>query len=516
MSILPVNSQPDLSALGFDAAAQRRQSLLKGLIGLGLGLAGAQRGQGLIGAAQGFAGGVDQGSQDYKDEWLQGLKYKQLIQDQNDLQARSDFLKSLESPTQYSVGMSVPQDLGLATGTGPDGTNKVSGGRTGPGGAPTGTTPTVEIPPTIDPNNPFAGIPDNVKQAALTLVRTGDEAGAIKLIVDYQTKEPDKPVSLGEGGILVDPVTHQTIASNPKEFKPSIIQRQVAPGVVEPGYWGQDMKWVSTGERVKTSEGPQTTSVITLLMPDGKLKGFPNTDIAGVTAALQAGAVEPQRNSMVVETSPDGTQTITVGGTSPSGLTKPTQTKVQEDLLANGGKIATVNQIMQKFKPEYQQIGTKLGATWNTLKDKAGLTLAPEDQKNLQDYSSFVASSGQNLSQVVKELAGSAVTPSEAARILTYVPNAGNGVFDGDSPTVFKSKMDNFQKSLMMVQARLAYIQNHQNFSIDQIPLDSMPALMQSRGDELKAAYAKQNLEGQALDDAVTSQLAREFGLVGK
>src|SRR5262249_38634897 len=156
---------------------------------------------------------------------------------------------------------------------------------------------------------------------------------------------------------------------------------------------GQKVYTDKGGNRFATPQ-PTNTSVVTLQMPDGKLQGFDAQDRAGIQAALQAGAIEPQRNGIVMTTGPDGEQTISIGGASASQLTKATATDVQKDLRAVNDKIASVNQIAQNFQPYYQTGWAKLDFAWQANKEKLGYNLDDASKKELGDYTTFVASAG--------------------------------------------------------------------------------------------------------------------------
>ena len=123
-------------------------------------------------------------------------------------------------------------------------------------------------------------------------------------------------------------------------------------------------------------------------------------------------------------------------------LSKGTQGKLEEELLATGNAASRLNQIKSTFRPEYLNIQFRGQQEWNTLKDKFS-SLDPKDKAVLQGYSTYKQNSINNLNQTIKDLTGAAMGVQEAERIIAGAPNAGTGIFDGDSPTNFETKLNN-------------------------------------------------------------------------
>jgi hypothetical protein len=139
--------------------------------------------------------------------------------------------------------------------------------------------------------------------------------------------------------------------------------------------------------------------------------------------------------------------------------------------------------------------------------------LSPQDVETLRDFSQFRQNSINNLSQTIKDLTGAAMGIQEADRIMAGMPNAGTGLFDGDSPTEFKAKLDNVTKQMRNVEARNAYILR-KGLSFKDIPLDNVPKLINDRAAELAREYRVdlKNATPTQLS-AIKRQLAVEFGI---
>lgn len=97
--------------------------------------------------------------------------------------------------------------------------------------------------------------------------------------------------------------------------------------------------------------------------------------------------------------------------------------------------------IREKFNPEYLTLGGKAGMMWSEMKDRIS-EIDESEKVKLRDFSSFKRRTIDNVNKTLNELSGAAVSPQEAIRIRNSLPDGGDGLFDGDSPTVFKAKLD--------------------------------------------------------------------------
>jgi len=127
---------------GYDPDAARWAQISRALLEAGARVASAPRDQAVGQGLQGFIEGSDAGKQNYEDGLLNELKWGELGRRKEQEKANPAYFDPLVGNTApHAAGISVPADLGYAGGTGPYGMNKTSGGRTRPGGAPTGSTP---------------------------------------------------------------------------------------------------------------------------------------------------------------------------------------------------------------------------------------------------------------------------------------------------------------------------------------------------------------------------------------
>lgn len=192
---------------------------------------------------------------------------------------------------------------------------------------------------------------------------------------------------------------------------------------------------------------------------------------------------------------------------------KGTVKDLQTSLLESGSRLSMYNQIESQFKPEYLQPKFKAGQAWSAIKEKSGANLAPEEKQSLAQFSQFKQNTLNNLSQTIKALTGASMGIQEAARIEAGLPSAGQGIFDGDSPTEFQAKLNNTMKELRLVEARNAYILR-KGLSFKDIPLDNVPKLINDRASELAKEYKVDLKKATPTQmNAIKRQLSVEFGI---
>jgi hypothetical protein len=191
-------------------------------------------------------------------------------------------------------------------------------------------------------------------------------------------------------------------------------------------------------------------------------------------------------------------------------LSKTTASDVEKGVITTADAVTRLNNIQFSYRPEYQNIGFRTKQAWGTLKDKFG-GLSPAEKTQLTNYSQYRQNSLQNLNQTIKDITGAAMGVQEAERIIATLPNAGAGIFDGDSPTEFESKLNNGISQTKYALARKNYALR-KGLNWESTPLDKMPSIINERG----AAIAKQyNLDPRKAADlqTINRQLAAEFGV---
>ncbi len=205
--------------------------------------------------------------------------------------------------------------------------------------------------------------------------------------------------------------------------------------------------------------------------------------------------------------------------TGPMAPGKTAQGKVDEGILDTTRNLMQLDQIAGQFKPEFQRFQNKAGFLALKAKDST-VGLTNKEKQDLTDYTNYRRNAFNTLNEYIKSITGAAMSEAEAVRIRKGMPDPGDGLFGGDSPTEFKAKLDDAMKSTKMAVARLSYIKRN-GMSLEDgkgnavIPLERMPHLMNERGKAIEAELkiAQPNADAKALKSAVRRQLSTEFGL---
>lgn len=155
---------------------------------------------------------------------------------------------------------------------------------------------------------------------------------------------------------------------------------------------------------------------------------------------------------------------------------KGTLSKLEEKIANESDHLSTLNRIVEEHGPnirKYQSWGFRGKQVWNGIIDATTGNLNEKALKENYDYTRFRATSAHQMNTVIKAMLGSAVTASEAGRILLELPNAGDGgwtdVFNGDKPNQYIAKLNTAIESSKAAIARAAYLRNLQGWTPEQI-----------------------------------------------
>lgn len=205
--------------------------------------------------------------------------------------------------------------------------------------------------------------------------------------------------------------------------------------------------------------------------------------------------------------------------TGPMAPSKAAATKIDEKLLETTQGLMQIDQIASQFKPEYQRFQDKAGFAALSVKDST-IGLTNKEKQDVTDFSKYRRNAISQINDYIHAQTGASMGVQEAQRLMKAVPNPGSGLFDGDSPTEFKAKLDDVTSKLKMSVARLSYIKRN-GMSLEDgtgnpvVPLERMPTLINERGREIEAQLktAQPKADEKALQRAVRRQLSVEFGL---
>jgi hypothetical protein len=100
--------------------------------------------------------------------------------------------------------------------------------------------------------------------------------------------------------------------------------------------------------------------------------------------------------------------------------------------------------IAKEFKPEYQEVGSRLGAAWTSKKAWLGMSdqISKKDKVFLAKYAKYKRKAISNINLYIKEITGAQMSEKEADRLRLAQPDPGEKWYQGDDPITFKAKMD--------------------------------------------------------------------------
>lgn len=323
---------------------------------------------------------------------------------------------------------------------------------------------------------------------------------------------------LAPGAVLVDG-EGKTIATGPEQTMTPYQQAAL-------GLQRERLAW----DKAHPSAGSQPETWQTLSPDDTAKLGFaPGTVVTRSSRGQVQVEQQPKGGGGIQITGYDdaGRPLIQVGGEGPAqqpqqgniSLTTPTVNKVQPEIIGMQDQLARINQIGAGFKPEYQQFGQRANNWWTAAKEKMGIQPSPEDKQMLTDYTKYRSDAVANLNAVLKEQSGAAVTPQEYERLKAASPNAGTGVFDGDSPTEFQAKIGSTQNQLKMAIARRAYLMTKGiPFDIKKgntggVSLDQMPAIIDAEGSKIEQELVAKGVPPAEAEKQALAQLKQTYGI---
>lgn len=198
-----------------------------------------------------------------------------------------------------------------------------------------------------------------------------------------------------------------------------------------------------------------------------------------------------------------------------TGFGKTAKNKAEEKLFDTTESLSRLTAIEGLAKPEFQEMGTKWGMWSKALKEKAGYKLNENEKKSLEDFSKYRRRAYEHLNKYLNEISGAAITEQEARRLLKTLPDPGENIWDGDSPTEFKAKLEDAMQSARWAIARYNYaMKNGLNWKT--ISLENMPEIVNERASQIEAEVKRPGMDAGTVRQEVKKRLAAEFGVMGK
>ena len=207
-----------------------------------------------------------------------------------------------------------------------------------------------------------------------------------------------------------------------------------------------------------------------------------------------------------------------VDGPNQGAMGRAAQNQIEERSLNASAQLGRLENIKTMFNPKFLEIPKRMemmGLSWTS---KMGVKLSAAQRDELSKYAAMRATIVNNLSTILKEVSGTAVTPQEYERIKNDQPNAGTGIFDGDDPVTLEAKLNNSIRLQRQAIARYNFMRskglNFDRNSLDQfLSLDDVPAAIDQRGAEIEGRLRKSGADPNTIDQQVRRQLKQEFGI---
>lgn len=259
--------------------------------------------------------------------------------------------------------------------------------------------------------------------------------------------------------------------------------------------------------RVQQGQAPQAASPAAPPMVQTPRGPMPP---AAARAFGQKMLVDPELRAL-------GTQIIKQADalTERGGLGTEASNDIDKRMVSASENLTNLASVIGQYKPEYQEVPTRLKLSWTALKSKyAAGEITPEDREQLESFSAYRADAIDAFNTYIKAITGAAMTESEAQRIQEAFPAAGQGIFDGDDPIGFKAKLDSAYKKTQLAIARYTYAKNNGK-DWQYIGLEQMRNTMKDRATGLRndISTANPNADPAQIDMAVRRELKREFGI---
>jgi hypothetical protein len=118
-----------------------------------------------------------------------------------------------------------------------------------------------------------------------------------------------------------------------------------------------------------------------------------------------------------------------------------------------------VQAVIDAFKPEFQELGTRWEQGYKGFMEKLGKKLSPTDKANLAEYSTYRKTAIKTMNEELHRMGGSQMPRAEEKRLRAGLPDPGTGLFSGDSPTEFISALRATQQDMLKYQAMTRYYQ---------------------------------------------------------
>jgi hypothetical protein len=193
-----------------------------------------------------------------------------------------------------------------------------------------------------------------------------------------------------------------------------------------------------------------------------------------------------------------------------------TRRQIEEQIVGNQDALSRLTGISASFNPDFQTYGARWSNMWSSLRERSGAQLSQQERARLTEYTRARAAALENLNRTIQETTGAAMGVEEARRIIATMPNPGTGLFDGDSPTEFRAKLERATEMTRNALVRRHYaLTRGLNPTQTGIELHEIPRLYERRAREIEREIQQGSpgIDREQLRGQVRVQLRQEFGI---
>jgi len=309
------------------------------------------------------------------------------------------------------------------------------------------------------------------------------------------------------------------VRETPPAFKPGTLYDFPVEGGTQKGYIDSGGKVVYVGGVKKPTKEGKPSGFVGVYTKEGDFIGNVREDSPEADAYAKKGY-------KIIEST-------TISGTKEDvGLGAKAKGAIETDIMDIQESISDLNDISTSWNPRFQTFATRGEAFVKAALEKAGVDLSPDEEKLVGDVAVYKQNAWDAVNAYIKYLTGAQMSEAEARRIMKSFPDPRLGLFEGDSPTEYKRKLDAVLRKARLSLARNAYAlskglkpklvtdadpdKNEDNLIfVDEknraIGIEQMPHIMRREESRLRKQFA--NLKKEDLENRVESEMRRIFAI---
>lgn len=233
-------------------------------------------------------------------------------------------------------------------------------------------------------------------------------------------------------------------------------------------------------------------------------------------------AIPPEQRSPEVKarlaklTAPAGG--ITIQNIPPGNVPATTTTlnDLQKKVMEADAGISQLETNLENFDAQFATVGGKLKAGGIAFGEKLGIKQSGQNKEYLDKFETFRSGALNTINEYIKNITGAAMSNAEADRIRKGMPDPGEKIFDGDSATQYKAKLQRVMKELRIKRRKAMYQMRNGFEPIDSAGNETMSNAqfsqqMDQRGMELEKQFMEQGMPKADAEAAALRQVRKEF-----